>query len=251
MAPHRVVAIRRYPVKTMGGEALETAVLGRNGIEGDRAWAVVDDEGRFASGKRGLRFRPMEGIFGYRASTDPSVGGGVRVVRERRISEGEWRAAEAGPWAVDDPALADDLRESLDAGVRVRRDEGARFYDAGALSLVGTATVAWAEREFGVDAVARRIRANLVIETAEPFDEESWVDGALAISGSAGSPPVRLGVDRVITRCRMIDLAQDGVPERGRLLQPLTSLRGPKLAVYCAVLAGGTVALGDTVEFDW
>lgn len=254
MAPHRVVAIRRYPVKSMGGEPLESVRLERNGIEGDRAWAVVDEQRRFASGKRGMRFRVLDGIFGYRAWSDPASEAGVRVARERRIHDGAFRDDPAGPWNVDDPDLVDDLRESLGADVHVERDAQSRFYDDSSLSLIGTATVAWAEREFGVDAVARRLRANVVVATDEPFEEESWVDGGLAIgdvSAKAASPGVRLGVARVITRCRMIDLAQDGVAEHGSLLQPLTTLRGPKLAVYCVVLQPGTVSVGDAVEFDW
>ena len=37
-----VAEIWRYPVKSMGGERLTTAVVGESGIEGDRQWGVVD-----------------------------------------------------------------------------------------------------------------------------------------------------------------------------------------------------------------
>ena len=48
-----VQQLYRYPVKSMGGEAIRTAVLGKLGIEGDRAWALRDEEtGHMTGGKR-------------------------------------------------------------------------------------------------------------------------------------------------------------------------------------------------------
>ena len=39
-----VVALWRYPVKSMQGESLNVASIGPAGIVGDRSWAVVDRE---------------------------------------------------------------------------------------------------------------------------------------------------------------------------------------------------------------
>jgi uncharacterized protein YcbX len=40
----QVAALWRYPVKSLGGEALEYASIGANGVRGDRLWAVRDVE---------------------------------------------------------------------------------------------------------------------------------------------------------------------------------------------------------------
>src|SRR3954452_15457996 len=40
----RVTQLWRYPVKSMQGERLEEAVIGRRGIDGDRQWAVIARE---------------------------------------------------------------------------------------------------------------------------------------------------------------------------------------------------------------
>lgn len=261
---NRVVAIRRFPVKTMGGEALERVAITHAGLAGDRAYAVTCDDGRFASGKNGTRFQRRDAIFGYRANLQPDARGdaphdaSVRVWRERSIrhqdgdSPRDQRGAlifepdPAGPWPIDDPALLDDLRETVGTDVSLHRSDE-RFFDASPVSIIGTATCEWAARELGAANAGRRLRANLVIETSEPFEEERWQDGSVTIGASGG---VVCAVDRVVNRCRMIDLPQDGVANHARFLQALTDRRGPKLAVYANVLRAGSISVGDDVVVD-
>jgi uncharacterized protein YcbX len=40
----RVAAIWRYPVKSIGGEQVESALITAGGIEGDRGWALYDED---------------------------------------------------------------------------------------------------------------------------------------------------------------------------------------------------------------
>jgi uncharacterized protein YcbX len=49
--------IRRYPVKAMGGESLDSVQVEARGVLGDRRYAVVDGDGKLASGKHSRRFR--------------------------------------------------------------------------------------------------------------------------------------------------------------------------------------------------
>jgi hypothetical protein len=47
-----VAALWRYPVKSMMGEELNSATVGKRGILGDRAFALIDDEsGQVVSAK--------------------------------------------------------------------------------------------------------------------------------------------------------------------------------------------------------
>ena len=62
-------------------------------------------------------------------------------------------------------------------------ENGTSHFDARPVSLVGTATLEWCARELGVDADRRRLRTNLILETAEPFEEEAWVGRELEIGG--------------------------------------------------------------------
>lgn len=75
--PTEVVNLRRYPVKSMGGEGLPRATLDHRGLVGDRWWAVEDEDGRFASGKDTRRFRRRDAVFAYAAA--PHESGDVTV----------------------------------------------------------------------------------------------------------------------------------------------------------------------------
>ncbi len=43
----RIVALHRYPVKSLGGQALESALVEPRGLAGDRRWMMVTAQGRF------------------------------------------------------------------------------------------------------------------------------------------------------------------------------------------------------------
>ena len=73
-----VVEIRRYPVKAMAGESLESVSVSVDprGLVGDRRFAVLDDDGRMATGKDSRRFRRRDAVFDFRATSTTE---GVRV----------------------------------------------------------------------------------------------------------------------------------------------------------------------------
>lgn len=221
-----VLAIRRYPVKSMGGESLASVALDGRGLTGDRWWAVTDDEGHLASGKSSRRFRRRDGVFDYQAATGPD---GVSVTGQR------------GTWAVGDPALDEELATVLGDRCRVAEESDTPHQDAGSVSLVGTASLAWCGDRWDLDPDPRRLRVNLVVETSEPFVEESWVGRDIVI-GTA-----RLRVVQRVERCRMIDLAQDGAEAPVRWLTPLAVERDMSLAIYADVSRPGTISVGDEV----
>jgi hypothetical protein len=230
--PSTLVEIRRYPVKSMGGEALLSAEIDARGLVGDRRYAVVDGDGRFAAGKDSRRFRRRDEVFEYAATT--AHDGSVTVSRGERT------------WSADGEALHRELTARFGDPVSVRPEEGMSHFDAGSVSIVGYATLDWCARELGVDADHRRLRVNLLVETSEPFEEEGWVGGKLEVGPS--DRPVRLAVVERVERCRTIDLAQDGVATTTRWLKALGRSRELCVAVYADVVGAGRVAVGDVVR---
>jgi MOSC domain-containing protein len=189
---------------------------------------VVDGDGRLAAGKDSRRFRRRDEVFRYAATT--ATDGTVQV------SRGDAR------WPAGDPALDVELTTRFGDPVRVLPEDGVSHFDAGSVSIIGTATLDWCARELGVDADHRRLRANLLVESAEPFEEESWV-GHLVDVGE-----VRLRVVERVERCRTIDLAQDGVNTTTPWLKALGRGRDLCIAVYADVLGPGHLAVGDLVR---
>lgn len=221
-----VAALRRYPVKSMGGESLDSVSLDSRGLVGDRWYAVVDGEGRLASGKDGRRFRRRDGVFGYTAATS-----------EQRVVV----SGAGASWGVGDAGLDAHLSMTLGAPVRVAPEADVPHQDMGAVSLIGTATMAWCAEHWGGSADPRRIRTNLVLETDEPFEEERWV-GSLLDVGTA-----YLRVVESIPRCRMIDVVQDGVVPEVHWLKSLADGRDLCLGIYADVERPGVIGVGDAV----
>lgn len=220
-----VVSLRRYPVKSMGGEPLDSVVLDERGLAGDRWFAVEDADGRFASGKDTRRFRRRDAVFTYSAATSGT--GEVTVT------------GGSGAWKVGDPALDDELSQAMGAAVRVTPEARVPHQDMGAVSIIATATLDWCAERWGVHADPRRLRVNLVFSSTRPFVEEEWVGRIIAVGGAS------LQVVEPVPRCRMIDIAQDGARADGRWLKPLTAERDMFLAMYADVASPGVVAVGD------
>jgi uncharacterized protein YcbX len=217
--------IRRYPVKSMGGESLGSVAVDSRGLAGDRLYAVVDGVGKLASGKHSQRFRRRDEVFEFASRTTSE---GVRVT------------GPAGTWLVGDTELDAHLSEAMRDQVRVLAEDQIPHHDAGQVSLVGTASLDWCREHLGVDADRRRIRPNLVVDTSEPFVEESW-SGSVRIGG------IELRTLRRIERCRMIDIAQEGLPREGRWLKALSDTRDMSLGIYLDVVSPGVMAVGDEV----
>lgn len=223
----RLVELWRFPVKSMAGERLTSVEVDERGLVGDREWAVYDEEGRLASGKRTNRFRRMDEVFTLSART---VGDHVEVL----LPDGRQVVAGEGP---ADLALSDHFGEE----VELAPEADIAHQDAGQVSLVGTATLRELGMMCGLDEPVdpRHLRANLVVETAEPFEEEGWVGREVR----AGQVVLRL-VER-IERCRMVDLEQVGLPALGGLLKVVGAERDLCAGVYADVVEPGAIAEGD------
>ena len=225
----RVVALWRYPVKSMGAEALTDVEVGWRGLAGDRRWAFLHPERAHLSFPW-LTIRELPQMWRYQpAFSEPERPDASSVVVA---------TPDGDRFDVTDPRLADELGE----GVRVFRNERGNF-DEMPVNLVSTQTLAWLGGEVGEDLDARRFRPNLLVEAAgdEPFQEESWVGRVLQIGGC------RVRLDLRDNRCVMVNVDPVTSERNPAVLRTLARRRDACLAVYGSVVQPGRVAVGDPV----
>ncbi|MGW5864799.1 MOSC domain-containing protein [Streptomyces sp. NPDC055239] len=226
MGHEAVVGLACFPVKSMLGEDRERLVVDERGVAGDRLWALRYEDGKLGSGKNTRRFRRTPGMLEY----DAAYEGDVPVVT---TPDGE-------TLRPGDPRIG----ELFGAGMELAREGEVSHQDAGAVSLVGTASLAALGELLGdADPVdVRRLRKNIVIGTGEPWIEEDWVGREIAFDGG-----LRLRVTLRIERCVMTTLAQRDLPADHRILKTLTASRGMCIGVYADVVTPGTIAIGAKV----
>ena len=119
---NEVVEIRRYPVKSMLGEAPDALALTASGVAGDRAWAVLDmATGKVASAKHAKLWRGLlactvrthgeeVGIAGPGDVHDPELHGVAPVLERQEDLQALGEGADRD--VVDDGALHGAPREA-------------------------------------------------------------------------------------------------------------------------------------------
>ena len=224
-----VQQIWRYPVKSIGGELIESSFADDHGLRGDREWAVQDGNGKLGSGKNSRRFTRLVGLLDITSHYDDTAAPPVVV------------APDGGRHLVATGAADAYLQAITGRSVHVRRDTGMSHFDEVPFSLVGTATLDWLAGQAGVAVDARRLRPNIVVRTEEPFAEEAWVDRTVRIGS------IEAIFDRVFMRCVMVGMAQPDLAESGAVLKTIADRRAVCMAIGGHVSQPGTVRLGDEV----
>jgi uncharacterized protein YcbX len=252
----RVAWIATAPVKGLRLALRDEAVLERAGIVGDRAFYLVDEEGRLTNAKR------AGGLLRASAETD---GGRLRIhLPDGAVVDGQVELGNPvetdffgrpvngrivrGPWGEALSAVAG-LPLTL-----VRADEAGSGLDRGAgaaASLVSTAALEALARAADVDGPVdgRRFRMTLGVSGISAHEEDEWLGRRVAVGEAVLVPRGNVG------RCRVTALA----PETGvRDLETLDVIADYRAAVetteplpfgvWCEVVEPGRVAVGDGVE---
>ncbi|HEV8597000.1 MAG TPA: MOSC N-terminal beta barrel domain-containing protein [Candidatus Dormibacteraeota bacterium] len=220
-----VVEVWRYPVKSMGGERLDSCIVTADGLDGDRRWAFVDGAPHRA-GKL-LTIKHHDRLHTYRARL---AGGAVEV------------AAPDGATAMLDEDLVRRLEVESSRPLELRELPGGNFDDSHLL-IVNLASVAVLGLEAGMKVDHRRFRANLYVDGIEPEEEAGWVGGRIR-AGDA-----ELEVTGRCERCVVITKDPDTTEAAPELLRLLAQRHDASMGVYCQVVRPGRVAVGDHVGY--
>jgi uncharacterized protein YcbX len=253
-ATARVVAIKRHPVKSLRGEPVDTAVVTANGLDGDRAWGIRDEEtGRILTGRREpslllaaatLRDDGTPEIVLPNGETCPGPGPALdvvlsawlgRPVRLVAATEQPPSAAEFFADATDDTSTA--IEWTMPPG---------RFVDALPLLLLTTASLRKGrslhpEGQWEVN----RFRPNVVVDIdGADWVEDAWCGRTVHIGTTAISPVAPCA------RCTMVTRPQPDLDRDLDIYKVLARHHGGTFGVWSNVEAPGTISVGDAVQID-
>jgi uncharacterized protein YcbX len=229
----RVVGLWRYPVKSMGAEALPEVEVGWHGLAGDRRWAFVRN-GVARSGFPWLTLRDRGDLNHYRPSfVEPD-----RPDKSPTVV----RTPSGAVFDVADPRLAAEFHPNE---VRViKQDRG--IFDTFPLSLITTQTIGRLGEMVGARLEVLRFRPNILVESAAeaPFAEDLWVGCVLRIGG------MRMRVDKRDGRCVIITIDPVTTERNPEILRTVAGDRQGCLGVYGTTVEPGRVAVDDPVFID-
>lgn len=228
----RVVGMWRYPVKSMGPEALDEANVAWDGVAGDRRWAFIRPN-LLRSGFPWLTLRQCPTMAHYSPFfTDPS-----HPDRSPTVVQ----TPSGAVLDVDDPALAAEL---CDGARLIRQNRG--VFDTFPLSLITTQTIARLEEMTAERLDVQRFRPNLLVEASEdsPFAEDRWVGRVLRIGG------LRMRVDSRDSRCVVITIDPSTMARNPAVLRTVTEQRAGCLGVYGTTVKPGLLSVNDEVYVE-
>lgn len=234
----RVAELWRFPVKSLQGEQVDSAVLGPMGVRGDRGFAIFD----LASG------------YGLTARREP----GLLFARARYRGDGTVEITlPDGSVAADDEALSawigrpvrlrstDQVAERRYENPDDIENESARSWNpfvgaSGAFHDSEGATVTLVSRTSMAGEPPRRFRANIVLDGE---GEDDLVGSSVRIGDAT------VEVTRRIARCVMVTRAQpEGIQLDREVLRRIRRERDGLLAVGGTVSRPGTARPGDAVR---
>jgi uncharacterized protein len=231
-----VEAIFRYPVKSMGGERLETANLGWHGLEGDRRLAF-------------RRLANRSGMPWLTACKLPDL----LLFRPQRCeggAPGDIPTHIRTPGGEEMPVFGEDLAREVGRryGCPVEMMQlNHGIFDEASISVIASDTVHQIGRLAGLALDMRRFRPNIVVRLLRslPFQEDEWLGGVLSFGDGHEGPAVTVTMRDV--RCSMVNLDPDSASPAPGVLKAVVRVNQNNAGVYGAVTRIGRLAVGQTV----
>jgi uncharacterized protein YcbX len=266
MAAVRVTALHLYPVKSAAGVAVQEATVRPHGLEHDRRWMVIGEDGGKLSPPRHKAMMTVtagprdDGGIVLAApgreplQVDPPVGGAQVPTVLSRLDTARAAGPAADRWlseVLGVPArlvwMDDPSRRPIGEKHGGRDGDVMSLADAGPVLLTSMASLRRLEEWVGMPLAMGRFRPNVVIDgDLEPFAEDDWPE--VTIGG------VRYRHGEVCDRCVVTTLdpaTGAGGPEPIRTLARHRKWDGE---VYFGVrlipVGSGVIRVGDAVSPD-
>ncbi|MFA7353822.1 MAG: MOSC N-terminal beta barrel domain-containing protein [Sulfurimonadaceae bacterium] len=260
-----VASLFRYPVKSMAGEQIESTLINKKGVIGDRKYALIDTKtGKIVSAKNP---RKWPNIFKYYAKyiSEPTEynHADIEIIFPNNLNikstqedvnevlssafNAEIKLTSTVPKKVQLEEYFADIEEiqQHDSVSDANMAEGT-FFDLGMIHLLTTSTIKKFEELYpDGDFHIKRFRPNIVINLNSKeigFIENKWIGKNIAIGDE-----VILKIKEPCPRCVMTTLEQDDLPKDINILKTILKNNSGNLGIYADVVRGGTIKDNDLI----
>ena len=251
-APIRVSSLCRYPVKGLRPQKLaEVDVEASETLPYDRAWAIENGRGRFDPNNpqhlpkinflmlmRNERLAALEVEFDETDNTLTLLRNGKQVVKGALDTT-------MGRQLIEQ-FMAGYMESDLRGAPHIVNAPGHSFTDVAVkcVHIVNLASVRDLERTVGRPIDPLRFRANIYLESEQPWAEFNWVGQRIRIGGT-----VLDVIDRT-SRCAATNVDPQSAERDMAIPAALMRTYGHEdFGIYATVAGGGTIRRGDTLSF--
>jgi len=228
----QLAALRRFPVRGLGGEAPDEARVQGSGLAGDRVFDLYDEsEGAL------LHAESAPFLLRYRA----------------RYLDAMVRGDDLGPWIrvrqpggdegpLSEKAWVDEISRRCGRSIRLRPRPDAES-DPAPLHLLSMPTIRFLEQQYGGPLEASRLRCNAILDLPEcrAFEEDRWIGRQLWIGD------VLVEIVRPCDGCIVTVLDAETAERSPGILAAIARGRGGRLGVLARALTGNRLRVGDPV----
>lgn len=252
----KLIQLNRYPVKSMGANALSQSKVSVKGLQHDREWLIASPQGNMITARKFPHMLLWRVEAAHDSITLTAPDGSSFTIRTAEMTE----QADATVWrdsfrAYCGSTAADSwLSEKLGMEARIywlgaesnrvlaHTQTPLSFADGAPFLLTNTASLRSLNADLETPVEMERFRANFVVDGLEAYEEESW-------------QRIRIGeVEfehlKPCVRCVMITVdLQTG--RKDPFQEPLSTLAVGRKAIFgvnLIALNDGTLRVGDEVE---
>lgn len=255
-----------YPIKSLGGIAMDQALVQERGLQYDRRWMLVDEQGQFLTqrtlaGMALLQVQLLADGLQVSHRTRPGLPPlyiAFEPVSQQRLRVSIWDdtceavevTAEANSWfsqALGLPCrlvfMPEDCRRQVDL-TYAREGDITSFSDAFPLLLIGEASLADLNHRLEHAVPVNRFRPNLVFSGGTPFEEDTWNQFSIGAHLFRAAKPC--------ARCAVTTIDQQTARKNKEPLQTLAGYRQQRHQILFGqnvlpLAAGHTLAIGDRI----
>jgi uncharacterized protein len=251
--PAQIASIYRYPVKGLSPETLPSVTLSvGQTLAADRRYAIENcpsgfdpADPKFFPKAYFLMLMRDEWLAGLHTHFDDT--GNLLTIRQRGsiAAQGDLETAE-GRTAIE-RFFANNYAAAIKGPPKILSSNGFSFSDVAkkVVSIINLGSVAAIEDIVGQPVHALRFRANLYVSGWPAWHEFGLLDQTLSIG------LVRLKVVKQIVRCAATNVDPETAARDLNIPHTLMRHLGHnECGVYAEVIAGGSIAVGDTIAAE-